>query len=309
MRLRDLELKDVQEIYSWVKNSDIANNVNDNELTSFEKVLDFIRTCNNRLNEKYFAIVNEEDMYEGTIGLKHIDAKQKQVEFSIVVKEDAMGKGYAWFGMVEILKYSFETLGMEKVYWYVSKDNLRAIRFFRKHGFNSLDADVPKDIVRRYPNNNDLMWFVVLREDDYENVALSRGSISDCKIIKIKTVPTIEAGELSFFEATYDIPFEIKRIYYISKVPEGARRGFHAHKKLKQILFCPFGKIQLILDNGKQREEITLNDPSIGIVIDKPIWREMLWLEKNSVLVVAASEFYEEDDYLRKYEAYLEYIK
>ena len=67
-----------------------------------------------------------------------------------------------------------------------------------------------------------------------------------CKVAHIKTIPTVDAGELSFFEANNDIPFDIKRIYYISKVPEGVRRGFHAHKELKQLLFCPYGRIQLI---------------------------------------------------------------
>ena len=97
--------------------------------------------------------------------------------------------------------------------------------------------------------------------------------------------------------------------YYISKVPEGIRRGFHAHKKLKQLLFCPYGKIQLILDNGKEREEITLSDPSVGVVIDRLIWREMLWLQKDSVLCVAASDFYEVEDYIRDYDEFLRLAK
>lgn len=90
-----------------------------------------------------------------------------------------------------------------------------------------------------------------------------------------------ESGELSFFEATHDVSFEFKRMYYISKVPEGTRRGFHAHKKLKQLLFCPYGRIQLILENKYGREEIELSDPSIGVVIEEPTWREMLWLQKR----------------------------
>ena len=81
------------------------------------------------------------------------------------------------------------------------------------------------------------------------------------------------------------------------------------HKELKQLLFCPYGEIRLILDNGSVREEITLNDPSIGVVIDKPIWREMLWLKKDSVLCVAASEYYDEDDYIRDYGEFRDYIR
>lgn len=133
-------------------------------------------------------------------------------------------------------------------------------------------------------------------------------NILECKIIKIKTIPTEDIGQLSFFEGDYDVPFGIKRIYYITNVKEGQRRGFHAHKKLKQLLFCPYGKINIILDNGVNRSEILLDNPSLGIVIEKPIWREMQWLESNSVLVVAASDYYSENDYIRDYSSFVEYI-
>ena len=121
-------------------------------------------------------------------------------------------------------------------------------------------------------------------------------------------MPTINAGELSFFEADKDIPFDIKRIYYITKVPEGVRRGFHAHKELKQLLFCPYGRIQLILENELGREEIELSDPSVGVVIEKPTWREMLWLQSNSVLCVAASDYYTTEDYIRDYDEFVRFI-
>ena len=119
----------------------------------------------------------------------------------------------------------------------------------------------------------------------------------------------VKCRELSFFEATNDIPFDIKRIYFISKVPEGVRRGFHAHKELKQLLFCPYGRIQLILENKHGREEIELSDPSYGVLIEEPTWREMLWLQKGSVLCVAASDFYKTEDYIRDHEEFRSFIK
>ena len=116
------------------------------------------------------------------------------------------------------------------------------------------------------------------------------------------------AGALTFVEANRDVPFTIKRVYYLYDIVPGEHRGFHAHKELKQLLFCPYGEIRLILDNGSVREEITLNDPSIGVVIDKPTWREMLWLKENSALCVAASELYKEEDYIRDYSEFLDFI-
>lgn len=311
MRIRSIEKKDLNSMFELCRQSEISNLIDCAYPDTQEELVSFLEKSAQKADEKHFAIVNSDDDFEGLVCLRHINSTENRAALSLIVKPEVWTKGYAWFGMVEALKCGFNTLGLEQIYWCVHKDNMRALRFFRKHGFNSLDKDIPKTIIKQYEQGENLVWFAVLKNDDYENIALSRKTIADCSIIKIKTVPTIEAGALSFFEATKDIPFEIKRIYFISQVPEGARRGFHAHKKLKQLLFCPYGKIQLVLDTGESggsREEITLNDPSIGIVIDKPVWREMLWLEKNSVLVVAASDFYTEDDYLRNYDDFLKYV-
>ena len=160
--------------------------------------------------------------------------------------------------------------------------------------------DIPQTVQNRYKGIVDLKWYSVLKGDDINACDVVAG----CKVVHIKTIPTMDAGELSFFEGDRDIPFEIKRVYYISKVPEGVRRGFHAHKKLKQLLFCPYGRIQLILENTHGREEIELSDPSIGVLIEECTWREMLWLQKDSILCVAASDYYNEDDYIRDYKTF-----
>ena len=129
------------------------------------------------------------------------------------------------------------------------------------------------------------------------------------KIIDIKTIDSGYAGKLSFFEGSRDIPFEIKRIYYIHGVPEGSRRGGHAHIALWQILFCPYGSIDIILDDGHKRESVLLDDPSKGLVIGPGLWREMIWLKENSVLCVAASEDYNEKDYIRDYSTFIQYVR
>lgn len=128
-------------------------------------------------------------------------------------------------------------------------------------------------------------------------------------LIDIKTVPTDDLGSLSFFEATKDVPFEVKRIYYIYNAPEGTQRGGHAHRNLHQILFCPYGKIEMILDDAQSRESVMLDDPSKGLVIGPGLWREMIWHTDNAVLCVAASEFYDANDYIRSYSDFLAYKK
>ena len=240
----------------------------------------------------------------GTVSLQNIDRENDSAEFALSIRTSAMGRGFSWYGMEEIIRKAFDEYGLKSVYWCVSKSNKRAVRFYDKHNFHEV-IDVSSKILERYKDVDDLKWYSVLKGD----VLDERKYVAGCKVIHIKTIPTVKAGELSFFETTHDIPFEMKRMYYISKVPEGTRRGFHAHKKLKQLLFCPYGRIQLVLENQHGREEIELSDPSIGVVIEEPTWREMLWLQTDSVLCVAASEFYEVEDYIRDYNEFKEYIK
>lgn len=299
MVLKKLQAKDMRIVKAYFDN---ARTLVYDDLNS-----DFFE-FNDRKDNIYYLIMNDENEYIGCTRLNRLDRTYQTAEFEIYVKDSGRTRGYAWFGMLETLNIVFNELNLEKVYWKVKKSNKQAIRFFKKHGFNTLDQDIPKDILEKYSSIDGFIWFAVLKGDDYSNAALSRGTIADCKIIKIRTIPTIEAGELSFFEVNHDIPFDIKRIYYISKVPEGVRRGFHAHKKLQQVLFCPYGKIQLVLENQDKREELTLSDPSIGVVIAKPIWREMLWLQKDSVLAVAASDYYDPNDYIRDYNEFKSYI-
>ena len=118
-----------------------------------------------------------------------------------------------------------------------------------------------------------------------------------------------DTGSLSFLESERHIPFPIRRIYYIYDVAEGARRGFHAHKELKQVLYCIHGSCKVLLDNGKEKEIIHLSSPAEGIVIDEVLWREMYEFSPGAVLLVLASEYYDEKDYIRNYEDFLEYIK
>lgn len=305
MYLRKLELKDAPFMFSWMHDESVVGNLHtDFTSKTIEDCRDFIVRAQDMTSDIHLAIASDEDEYMGTVSLKHIDRETSSAEFAITVRREAMGRGYSWFGMESIIEKAFSELELESVYWCVSRENMRAVRFYDKHNFHEA-IDISENILKRYSGVENLKWYSVLKGDVLDD----RTSIAGCKVIHIKTIPTVNAGELSFFEANHDIDFDIKRIYYISKVPEGVRRGFHAHKELKQILFCPYGKIQLILENELGREEIELSDPSIGVLIDKPTWREMLWLQKDSVLCVAASDYYDESDYIREYEKFKKTIK
>lgn len=304
MRLRKLELKDAPLMLEWMHDEDVVGNLRGN---FSEKTLNdcenFIKNSADKEKNIHLAIVSDEDEYMGTVSLKNIDRTNNSGEFAITIRKCAMRRGYSWWGMEEILKLAFEQYNLESVYWCVSRKNERAVRFYDKHNFHET-VDIADNILSQYDGIADLKWYSVLKGDILDD----RTHIAGCKIIHINTIPTLGAGELSFFESHNDVPFDFKRLYYISKVPEGTRRGFHAHKNLKQLLFCPYGRIQLVLENKNGREEIELSDPSIGVLIEEPTWREMLWLQKDSVLCVAASDYYKVDDYIRDYDEFIKYI-
>ena len=101
------------------------------------------------------------------------------------------------------------------------------------------------------------------------------------------------------------VPFDIKRVYYIYETGEGVSRGFHAHRNLKQVAICLAGKCRMVLDNGNKREEVWMNSPTRGLLIESMVWREMHDFSRDCVLLVLASEHYAESDYIRNYDIFL----
>lgn len=129
------------------------------------------------------------------------------------------------------------------------------------------------------------------------------------KIINFKTYGNESLGYLSIFESKKDIPFDIKRIYYIYDVLNATKRGMHAHKRLQQVLWCPYGTIVVTLDDGIEKQSYVLDSPEKGLLVGNGIWRDMYWEKEGSVLCVAASEYYNEEDYIRDYDEFLKYVK
>lgn len=117
-----------------------------------------------------------------------------------------------------------------------------------------------------------------------------------------------DRGSLVALEAGINIPFEIKRVYYIFGTQQGVVRGFHAHRNLKQVAVCVTGKCRMILDDGNTREEVWLESPIQGLIIDELIWREMYDFSEDCVLLVLASEHYDESDYVRDYDEFLQQV-
>jgi dTDP-4-dehydrorhamnose 3,5-epimerase-like enzyme len=114
-----------------------------------------------------------------------------------------------------------------------------------------------------------------------------------------------DRGSLVALEGKKTIPFVIKRVYYIFGTQPGVSRGFHAHKALKQVAVCITGKCRMLLANGTEEAEVWLDSPARGIAIEEMVWREMHDFSPDCVLLLMASEHYDESDYIRSYEDFI----
>lgn len=117
-----------------------------------------------------------------------------------------------------------------------------------------------------------------------------------------------DRGMLVALEVAKEIPFDIKRVYYIYDTLADVRRGFHSHKKLKQVLICVSGSCKIHLDNGYETAEVILDKPHEGLFLEHDVWREMYDFSEGAVLLVLASELYDESDYIRDYKKFKEYV-
>lgn len=118
-----------------------------------------------------------------------------------------------------------------------------------------------------------------------------------------------DRGQLVALEEYTDIPFSTRRVYYMYDTAEGVSRGFHAHKSLEQILVCIHGSCKVTLDNGCERKDVPLERPYEGLYVGPGIWREMHDFSPDAVLLVLASEIYDESDYIRDYDEFLSFIQ
>lgn len=124
------------------------------------------------------------------------------------------------------------------------------------------------------------------------------------KLIDLKPLGD-ERGQLSVLEAQKNIPFSIRRVYYLTNMKPDVPRGFHAHKKLEQVAVCVAGECCMLLDDGNNKEKVLLDSPTKAIRIEPMVWHEMHDFSADCVLLVLASEHYDESDYIRDYSAFV----
>ena len=131
--------------------------------------------------------------------------------------------------------------------------------------------------------------------------------MSDCGIIELDCHHSQRKGDISVVENRKEVPFDVKRIYYLYDVPGGADRGGHAHKVLYQLIVAASGAFTVELDDGTNKKVFTLNRSSQGLLVKPGIWRTLTDFSSGSVCMVLASEMYDERDYIRSYEAFAKF--
>lgn len=135
---------------------------------------------------------------------------------------------------------------------------------------------------------------------------LRNNTVFDCSIIDVSKVHN-EAGNITVVENGINIPFDVKRVYYLYDVPGGEARGGHAHYELEQYVIAASGSFEVILDDGKKRKIVTLNRPNLALHIVPGLWRELHNFSSGSICLVLASHKYSENDYIRDYNEFLKF--
>ena len=128
--------------------------------------------------------------------------------------------------------------------------------------------------------------------------------VRDCRVIDLPKVSDAR-GNLTFIEGEQHIPFDIRRVYYLYDVPQGAERGAHAHKALHQLIIAISGSFDVILDDGEEKRRIHLSEPYAGLYVSPMIWRDLENFSPGAVCMVLASSRYDEADYFRDYQEFL----
>lgn len=129
---------------------------------------------------------------------------------------------------------------------------------------------------------------------------MQKNSVYDCVILPLNKIHN-RAGNITIIEGDKNVPFDVKRIYYLYDIPGGEDRGGHAHKELHQLIVAASGSFNVLLDDGLNKKVVTLNRPDYGLLFVPGIWRELMEFSSGAICLVLASEIYDEQDYLRSY--------
>ncbi|OPY71302.1 MAG: TDP-4-oxo-6-deoxy-alpha-D-glucose-3,4-oxoisomerase [Syntrophorhabdus sp. PtaU1.Bin002] len=135
-----------------------------------------------------------------------------------------------------------------------------------------------------------------------------KNSIYDCVILPLRKIHN-RAGNITIVEGQKNIPFDVRRIYYLYDIPGGEARGGHAHRDLCQLIIAASGSFNVLLDDGENKKIATLNRPDYGVMVVPGIWRELFEFSSGAICLVLASQKYDERDYIRNYDQFVSFSR
>ena len=131
-------------------------------------------------------------------------------------------------------------------------------------------------------------------------------TIYNCSVLELNKIHD-RSGNITVVQGNIQIPFKIKRVFYLYDVPSGAERGGHAHKKLYQLIIAASGCFDVIVNDGRNKKVVELNRPNFGLLIYPGIWSELINFSSGAISLVLASNLYDASDYIREYDEYIKY--
>ena len=301
--LRILKEKDAPLILEWIKDPDVNKHFRfDSNAITIDSVLEFIHSNQDTRENAHFAIVDDSDEYMGTISLKNIDLYSKTAEYAIAIRKKAQRKGYGRKASLMILEYAFNSIDLNRVYLNVLSDNVDAIQLYENVGF-TLEGEF-KDHITINEEINSLRMYRMMK-DEYE-AKHSAKSVSDVKMMEFSELGD-ERGHLVVVEGCINIPFEIKRVFYIFGSTPDVIRGQHANTRSSFCLINVSGKSKVkVVDQSGNSEVFYLDRPHIGLYIPPMIWKDMYDFSHDSVLLVISDTHYDNREYIRDYNSFLQ---
>lgn len=137
---------------------------------------------------------------------------------------------------------------------------------------------------------------------------LSNNKIYNCSVVNLPKINN-ESGNITVIQNFKNIPFQVKRLYYLYDVPSGESRGGHAHYELEQYIIAASGSFDVVLNDGENKKRVTLNRPDIALHIVPGLWRQLENFSSGSICLVLASDIYKEKDYIRNFNDYSRWKK
>ncbi len=235
-------------------------------------------------------LIRKPYLYNFERSYTHSDLKDLVIKNDLLVlAQDGFYPAYGIFR----LKY------ISKVFKFLGKAINRTTKFLDKFTYRFFSKTFGFEI------------FVVARKK--ENIADSQNDnikVKHSGVVRLKYFDDHADGNLVIAESQRSVPFDIKRVYYITNLGnKNAIRGKHAHKQLEQYIFCVNGSFQLSLDDGANKQDLILDSPYYGIRLGAKLWHEMSSFSNDCVILVFCSDYFKEDDYIRDYNEFLNYIK